>query len=168
MTGWNLSALLFWDLRVWIFPLFSLIFLSLVTVQLSPWKGHRRIAAAWLWEITLPGRFWKNTVCWLTGSDINIQDWIDSLQDISLLGIANLRHDFFPSFVLPLWRHGERSATSFFLSPRYAKLHWVARSRYCFALGFQQTNLELVSEYGIDGFLDPTQCAESQGGSCFS
>lgn len=49
----------------WIFPLFSLIFPYLVTVKLSPWKGQRRIAAAWLWEITLAGSLWKNTVCWL-------------------------------------------------------------------------------------------------------
>lgn len=63
--GW-MSALFLWDWRTtWIFPLFSLIFPYLVTVKLSPWKGRRRIAAAWLWEITLAGSLWKNTVCWL-------------------------------------------------------------------------------------------------------
>lgn len=38
----------------------------------------------------------------LTGSDKNTQDWIDSMQDINLLGIVKLRHDFFPCFGLLL------------------------------------------------------------------
>lgn len=63
--GW-ISALFFWDSRTCEFsPVFSLIFPYLVTVKLSPWKGRRRIAAAWPWEITLAGSLWKNTVCWL-------------------------------------------------------------------------------------------------------
>lgn len=53
----------------------------------------------------------------LTGSDINTQGWIDSMQDTSLLGTEKLRHDF--SFLCaPLWRREGCPATSFFPPPK--------------------------------------------------
>ena len=115
--GW-MSPLLFWlKKNIWIFPLFSLNFLYLVT-EVEPLEGTEKNSSC----LTVRNHFGWHFVkghSLLTGSDINIQDWNDSIQDISLLEIVKLTHEFFLSFFCtPFVKAWRVCSNKFLSSPR--------------------------------------------------
>lgn len=130
------SAFLFWDFRI---------------CEFSPCSGWS--FSIWWREVEVLERTGKNSSSlalsnhfdWqsgrehslLTGSDINIQGWIDSMQDISLLGTVKLRQDFFPFFVLLC--EGVKGVQQVSFLPQHNLLEdkWSWAVRSCFPLGFK-------------------------------
>lgn len=134
------ESFLFWDLKICEFSPCSGWSFSIWWCEVEPLERTGKKSSS----LALSNHFgWQSgrEHSLLTGSDINIQGWIDSMQDISLLGMVKLRHDFFSSFLLLCeGMEGVQTQISFLPQNKLLedKWSWAARSWwYCFPLGFK-------------------------------
>lgn len=138
-SGWICFLVLGFQ-NVWISPLFRLIFLSVMMWSGALGKDREEQQQQLGSEQSLWLPLWERTQAG-DCSDINIRGWIDSVQDMSLLGAVKLRHDCFPSFVLLCeGMKGVQQQVSFLPQNKLLEDKWSSAVRSCwccFPLGFK-------------------------------
>lgn len=137
---WRICFLVLGFQSVWISPSFRLIFLYVVMWSGALGKDREEQQQQLGSEQSLWLPLWERTQAG-DCSDINIQGWIDSVQDMSLLGAVKLRHDCFPSFVLLCeGMKGVQQQVSFLPQNELLEDKWSSAARSCwccFPLGFK-------------------------------